>query len=41
MIKVCHDAAMGPIRELGLAAIRTVQADQVREVAIQVSLSNQ
>ena len=35
-LKVCHEAAMGPIRELGFAALRTVRPEDVRPLAVRV-----
>ena len=34
---VCHEAAMGPIRELGFAALKTVKVDEVRQLQLKVS----
>ena len=34
--KVCQEAALGPIRELGAAALRTVKAEDVRNLNEQV-----
>lgn len=31
---VCHEAAMGPIRELGFAALKTVKPEEVRQLAV-------
>jgi spastin len=36
---VCHEAAMGPIRELGFAALKTVKVDEVRPLQVKVSQS--
>ena len=35
---VCHEAAMGPIRELGFAALKTVKVDEVRQLKLKVSV---
>lgn len=35
--QVCHEAALGPIRELGAAALRTIKAEEVRCINDQVS----
>ena len=35
-LQVCHEAAMGPIRELGFAALRTVRPEDVRPLAVRV-----
>lgn len=31
---VCHEAAMGPIRELGFAALKTIKPEDVRALAV-------
>jgi len=31
---VCHEAAMGPIRELGFAALKTIKPEDVRPLAV-------
>ncbi len=33
---MCHEAALGPIRELGAAALRTIKAEEVRAINDQV-----
>ncbi len=38
---MCQEAALGPIRELGAAALRTVKAEEVRHINEQVSPSQQ
>ena len=35
-LQVCQEAALGPIRELGAAALRTVKAEDVRNLNEQV-----
>ena len=35
-LQLCHEAAMGPIRELGIEALRTVRAEDVRMLAVKV-----
>jgi SpoVK/Ycf46/Vps4 family AAA+-type ATPase len=32
---VCHEAALGPIREIGTAALRTIRAEEVRPMNTQ------
>ena len=32
--QVCHEAALGPIREMSAAALRTVKAEDVRPINV-------
>ncbi len=35
-VQMCQEASLGPIRELGPAALRTIRADEVRALNEQV-----